>query len=75
MPTLDYSAEFETELEALYAEDEDSAALIDALLFELEEWPELLDELCIAQRHWAHKPTFEIKRFKEVWQSAIPSTS
>lgn len=34
---------------------------------QLEESPGLLDELCMEKRHVAHDPSFQVKRFKHMW--------
>ncbi|NYT81420.1 hypothetical protein H0A70_07945 [Alcaligenaceae bacterium] len=60
--------EAEEELDALYDEDVDHAALIDELLWQLEENPGLLDELCREKHHALHTPTFQVKQFREVWK-------
>lgn len=68
MPLLDYSAEAEEELDALYDKSADDAAIIDELLWQLEENEGLLDELCKAKRHVLHTPSFQVKQFEEVWK-------
>lgn len=68
MPSLAYSPQAEHELDALYDENEDSAALIDELLWQLEENPALLEELCREDRHVSHTPVFQVKRLREVWK-------
>lgn len=67
MAKLEYANEAEIELDALWDKDEDSAALIEELLCQFEETPELIDELCRTRRHVSHKPDFEVKKFQEVW--------
>lgn len=44
------------------------AALIDVLLEQLEETPNLLDSLCIEKRYIDRRPSFQVKRFQELWR-------
>lgn len=67
MPLLEYVLDTEDELDALWDSDEDAAALIEELLWQFEDAPELLDELCRERRHVTHNPSFEVKRFKHMW--------
>lgn len=69
MPSLIYALDAEDEIDALWDSDEDAAALIDELLCQFEEAPELLDELCRESRHVNHDPSFQVKRFKHMWHS------
>lgn len=69
MPSLEYSRDALDALDKLYDEDEDSAALINVLLEELETQPKLLDELCRPGNRHLNEPPFEIKRFQEMWRN------
>ena len=69
MPALEYSQDALDELNNLYDEDEESAALIDVLLEELESQPKLLDELCRPGNRYQNDPPFEVKRFQEMWRN------
>ena len=68
MLSLYYELDAEAELDALWKSDEDAAALIEELLWQFEESPALLDELCKEKRHVTHAPSFEVKRFQHMWQ-------
>lgn len=67
MASLIFALDAEDEIDALWDSDEDSAALIDELLCQLEERPELLDDLCRENRHVTNDPSFEVKRFRYMW--------
>ncbi|UYO95008.1 type II toxin-antitoxin system RelE/ParE family toxin [Pollutimonas sp. M17] len=69
MPILEFEKEAEDELDALYEADADSAALIDAVIEQLEDSPKLLESLCIEGSHLNRKPSFEVKRFQELWRN------
>lgn len=69
MAKLYYALCSEDELDALWESDEDSAALIEELLWQFEENEDLLDELCREKRHVLHVPDFEVKRFQYMWNS------
>lgn len=69
MPSIIYALDAEEELDSLWEFDEDSAALIEELLCQLEERPELLDELCREHRHVTHNPSFQVKRFQYMWKN------
>lgn len=68
MASLIFALDAEDEIDALWDSDEDSAALIEELLCQFEESPELLDELCRESRHVTHDPSFEVKRFRYMWK-------
>lgn len=65
MADLFICKEAEDEIEALYDVDEDVAALIDTLLFELSEDQSTLEWLFRPQDHYNYKPPFEVKEFIE----------
>lgn len=67
MASLLYALDVEDEIDALWESDEDAAALVDELLCQFEERPDLLDELCRENRHVTHDPSFQVKRFKYMW--------
>lgn len=67
MPSIVYELDSEDELDALWESDEDTAALVDELLCQFEESPALLEELCREDRHVNHDPSFQVKRFKCMW--------
>lgn len=68
MPVLDFCLRAEQEFDELWESDEDAAALIDALLIQLEEDPRLLDYLCEEDRYLQTRPSFEVKRFEHLWR-------
>lgn len=61
--------EAEEELDALYAVDEDTAALIDVLLDELINDQATLEWLFRPQNHFQYKPPFEVKKFSEAYNA------
>jgi len=71
MPELVTINEFEDELDGLAKRQPDDAGLIDALIEELGADRELLCTLSDGVPKWLYmfKPSFEIKRFIECWQS------
>lgn len=67
MTKLIYTAKVESKLDKLWGHDSKSAALIEELLLQLEEWPEILYELCKESLYIDNNPSFQIKRFKYLW--------
>lgn len=60
----------EADLDALYANDEDSAALIDVFLQEAAASQEMLDRFtCQGYRNYGGDFDFDIKRWEKLWSS------
>src|SRR5690625_2808916 len=68
MAILQFCAKAEQELDELWGIDEDAAALIDALLIQLEEDSNLISYLCQEDRYLQVRPPFEVKRFNYLWR-------
>lgn len=70
MASLTICEEADHELDALYAEHEDDAALIDVLLEELASDEDALRTLCLdtPKWEWRFSPPYEVKRFGECWK-------
>lgn len=68
MASLEFTQDADDEMERLYTVDPDAVDLIDVLVEQLVETPGLLDSLCAEKRHVAHRPSFQVKRFQELWR-------
>lgn len=65
MPQILLCKKADEELEALYALDEDAAALFDVLIEELSDDPVMLDHLCVPANHFKYAPPFDVEVFEE----------
>ena len=68
MADLILMLDVETELDALYDTEPETAALFDVLFDELVYNKEVLDVLCNPGHRHLFDPPFEIKRFEEMWR-------